>query len=163
MGMIRYSGFHDIVRLIYITVMAFVVLSAAKFLLCGQFPVLLDYFPTYSGLLFICMFTFMLLMSSRLMVRRIYNEYLRPHARIINVVVYGAGDAGRITQNALYNDTNNQYTIKAFFDDSPKKIGKSINGVSIGNPGQNENGRHTAFHTGNHIRIHSVTNHYRLR
>lgn len=134
MGMIRYSGFHDIVRLIYITVMAFVVLSAAKFLLCGQFPVLLDYFPTYIGLLFICMFTFMLLMSSRLMVRRIYNEYLRPHARIINVVVYGAGDAGRITQNALYNDTNNQYTIKAFFDDSPKKIGKSINGVRVLNP-----------------------------
>ena len=134
MGMIRYSGFHDIVRLIYITVMAFVVLSAAKFLLCGQFPVLLDYFPTYIGLLFICMFTFMSLMSSRLMVRRIYNEYLRPHARIINVVVYGAGDAGRITQNALYNDTNNQYTIKAFFDDSPKKIGKSINGVRVLNP-----------------------------
>ena len=133
-GMIRYSGFHDIVRLIYITVMAFVVLFAAKFLLCGQFPVLLDYFPTYIGLLFICMFTFMSLMSSRLMVRRIYNEYLRPHARIINVVVYGAGDAGRITQNALYNDTNNQYTIKAFFDDSPKKIGKSINGVRVLNP-----------------------------
>ena len=134
MGMIRYSGFHDIVRLIYITGMVFVVLSAAKFLLCGQFPVLLDYFPTYIGLLFICMFTFMSLMSSRLMVRRIYNEYLRPHARIINVVVYGAGDAGRITQNALYNDTNNQYTIKAFFDDSPKKIGKSINGVRVLNP-----------------------------
>ena len=134
MGMIRYSGFHDIVRLIYITGMVFVVLSAAKFLLCGQFPVLLDYFPTYMGLLFICMFTFMSLMSSRLMVRRIYNEYLRPHARIINVVVYGAGDAGRITQNALYNDTNNQYTIKAFFDDSPKKIGKSINGVRVLNP-----------------------------
>ena len=134
MGMIRYSGFHDIVRLIYITVMAFVVLSAAKFLLCGQFPVLLDYFPTYIGLLFICMFSFMSLMSSRLIVRRIYNEYLRPHARIINVVVYGAGDAGRITQNAVYNDTNNQYTIKAFFDDSPKKIGKSINGVRVLNP-----------------------------
>ena len=134
MGMIRYSGFHDIVRLIYITGMVFVVLSAVKFLLCGQFPVLLDYFPTYMGLLFICMFTFMSLMSSRLMVRRIYNEYLRPHARIINVVVYGAGDAGRITQNALYNDTNNQYTIKAFFDDSPKKIGKSINGVRVLDP-----------------------------
>jgi FlaA1/EpsC-like NDP-sugar epimerase len=76
----------------------------------------------------------MTLTISRLIIRRIYNEYLRPHAKILNVVIYGAGDAGRITQNALYNDTTRQYTIKAFFDDSPKKIGKSINGVKVLNP-----------------------------
>jgi FlaA1/EpsC-like NDP-sugar epimerase len=34
----------------------------------------------------------------------------------------------------LYNDTTRQYTIKSFFDDSPKKIGKSINGVRVLNP-----------------------------
>ena len=133
-GMLRYSGFNDIVKLIYVTAISFVILSIGKFLLCHFFPSLLDFFPTYTGLLFICIFTFMTLTGSRLIIRRIYNEYLRPHARIINVIIYGAGDAGRITQNALYNDTTRQYTIKAFFDDSPKKIGKSINGVKVLNP-----------------------------
>ena len=133
-GMLRYSGFNDIVRLILITLISFVVLVVSKFLLCHFFPVLLNYFPTYMGVFFICVFVFMALTCSRLVIRRIYNEYLRPHAKIINVVIYGAGDAGRITQNALYNDTTRQYNIKAFFDDSPKKIGKSINGVKVLNP-----------------------------
>lgn len=133
-GMLRYSGFNDIVRLILITLISFVVLVVSKFLLCHFFPVLLNYFPTYMGVFFICVFVFMVLTCSRLVIRRIYNEYLRPHAKIINVVIYGAGDAGRITQNALYNDTTRQYNIKAFFDDSPKKIGKSINGVKVLNP-----------------------------
>jgi len=130
-GMLRYSGFNDIVRLILITIISFVVLVVSKFLLCHFFPVLLNYFPTYMGMFYICVFVFMTLTCSRLVIRRIYNEYLRPHAKIINVVIYGAGDAGRITQNALYNDTTRQYNIKAFFDDSPKKIGKSINGVKV--------------------------------
>ena len=133
-GMLRYSGFNDIVRLILITIISFVVLVVSKFLLCHFFPVLLNYFPTYMGVFFICVFVFMSLTCSRLVIRRIYNEYLRPHAKIINVVIYGAGDAGRITQNALYSDTTRQYNIKAFFDDSPKKIGKSINGVKVLNP-----------------------------
>lgn len=133
-GMLRYSGFNDIVRLILITLISFVVLVVSKFLLCHFFPVLFNYFPTYMGVFFICVFVFMALTCSRLVIRRIYNEYLRPHAKIINVVIYGAGDAGRITQNALYNDTTRQYNIKAFFDDSPKKIGKSINGVKVLNP-----------------------------
>lgn len=133
-GMLRYSGFNDIVRLILITIISFVVLVVSKFLLCHFFPVLLNYFPTYMGVFFICVFVFMALTCSRLVIRRIYNEYLRPHAKIINVVIYGAGDAGRITQNALYSDTTRQYNIKAFFDDSPKKIGKSINGVKVLNP-----------------------------
>ena len=49
-------------------------------------------------------------------------------------MIYGAGDAGRVTQNALYNDTARQYSIVAFFDDSPKKIGKAVNGVKVLNP-----------------------------
>ena len=85
-GMLRYSGFNDIVRLIFITGLSFGVLTVGKFLLCHFFPQLLSYFPTYMGILFICIFTFMTLTSSRLLVRRIYNEYLRPHAKIVNVV-----------------------------------------------------------------------------
>lgn len=133
-GMLRYSGFNDIVKLIYVSFVSFVILSGSKFVLCYFYPQLLPYYPTYIGLLFICLFTFMTLTISRLIIRRVYNEYLRPHAKIENVLIYGAGDAGRITQNALYNDTTHQYSIKAFFDDSPKKIGKSINGVKVLNP-----------------------------
>lgn len=70
---------------------------------------------------------------SRLIIRRIYNEYFRQHPNIINAVIYGAGDAGLITFNALYQDTSHQYLIKSFIDDSSAKIGKTINGIPIKN------------------------------
>ena len=50
------------------------------------------------------------------------------------MIIYGAGDAGPITQNALYQDTSTQYNIVSFIDDSYSKIGKSINGVKIRKP-----------------------------
>ena len=71
---------------------------------------------------------------SRLIIRRIYNEYLRPQPNKINAIIYGAGDAGPITQSALYQDTSTQYNIVSFADDSKSKIGKSINGVRIRKP-----------------------------
>ena len=89
-GMLRYSGFNDIVKLIYVSFISFVILSGSKFVLCYFYPQFLPYYPTYIGLLFICLFTFMTLTISRLIIRRVYNEYLRPHAKIENVVIYGA-------------------------------------------------------------------------
>jgi hypothetical protein len=45
---------------------------------------------------------------------------------VINTVIYGAGDAGMITLNALEQDTSANYNVVAFIDNSSKKIGKSI-------------------------------------
>ena len=53
---------------------------------------------------------------------------------IINTVIYGAGDAGMITLNALEQDTSANYNVVAFIDNSSQKIGKSINGISVLNP-----------------------------
>ena len=55
-GLLRYSGFNDIVRLIFISALSFGVLTVGKFLLCHFFPQLFSYFPTYMGILFICIF-----------------------------------------------------------------------------------------------------------
>ena len=92
------------------------------------------FFQNYLTTFIICVVALVFIIFGRLIIRRIYNEYLRPQPNKINVIIYGAGDAGPITQNALYQDTSTQYNIVSFADDSLSKIGKAINGVRIRKP-----------------------------
>ena len=135
-GLIRYTGFRDIERIMYTTLWVFIAFCIAK-LFVDNVPALnglSDFFPRYTTALIISIIALIFMVLGRLTIRRIYNEYLRPQPNKINVIIYGAGDAGPITQNALYQDTSTQYNIVSFIDDSDQKIGKSINGVKIRKP-----------------------------
>lgn len=135
-GMVRYTGFQDIDKIAKVTFAVFTTLCLSKLLLVSLhiFPFAITYFPAYSSILMICVTALIFMVLSRLTVRRIYNEYFRPHPKIINTVIYGAGDAGIITLNAVTQDTQNQYNIISFIDDSNNKIGKSINGIMVRKP-----------------------------
>ncbi len=135
-GLIRYTGFKDIEQISRTTIWVFLTLCICRFLI-NNFAAIkfLDaFFPNYLTILLTCIVALVFMVFGRLIIRRIYNEYLRPQPNKINVVIYGAGDAGPITQNALYQDTSTQYNIVSFVDDSSSKIGKSINGVKIRKP-----------------------------
>ena len=135
-GLVRYTGFKDIEYISRTTIWVFVTLFLIKFLINNltELDFLEKYFPSYLTLLFICIVALVFMVFGRLIIRRIYNEYLRPQPNKLNVVIYGAGDAGPITQNALYQDTSTQYNVVSFVDDSKDKIGKSVNGVKIRKP-----------------------------
>ena len=135
-GLIRYTGFKDIEFISRTTIWVFTSLFLVKFLInnIDGIQFLNRYFPNYLTLLFICIVALVFMVFGRLIIRRIYNEYLRPQPNKVNVVIYGAGDAGPITQNALYQDTSTQYNIISFVDDSKDKIGKAVNGVRIRKP-----------------------------
>ena len=135
-GLIRYTGFKDIEKITRTTIWVFFAICICKILINNiDYLRFLDpYFPRYISLFSICLISLVFMVVGRLIIRRIYNEYLRPQPNKINVIIYGAGDAGPITQNALYQDTSTQYNIISFVDDSPHKIGKSINGVLIRKP-----------------------------
>lgn len=135
-GLVRYSGFKDIERISRTTIWVFFALCISRFIInnydCLKF--LNSFFPNYLAMFLTCIIALVFMVLGRLVIRRIYNEYLRPQPNKINVVIYGAGDAGPITQTALYQDTSTQYNVVSFIDDSNSKIGKSINGVLIRKP-----------------------------
>ena len=135
-GLVRYTGFKDIERISKTTIGVFIALCVCKYLINNIHVLrfLNPYFLNYLSILLTCIVSLVFLVFGRLVIRRIYNEYLRPQPNKINVIIYGAGDAGPITQSALYQDTSTQYNIVSFVDDSPNKIGKSINGVRIRKP-----------------------------
>ena len=130
-GLIRYAGFKDIMRILWACLLALTLLFVAKFIVTQVQIEALSFFPTYYKLFAISVLVLALLSLSRLLIRRVYNEYFRAHRTAVNVVIYGAGDAGPITQNALAQDTSCQYNIVSFIDDSKKKVGKSINGTLV--------------------------------
>jgi len=135
-GLVRYTGFKDIEQIAKTTAWVFLIICICKILVNNN-PTLYflkPYFPAYMTVILICVVALVFMVVSRLIIRRIYNEYLRPQPHKINAIIYGAGDAGPITQSALYQDTSTQYNIVSFADDSKSKIGKSINGVRIRKP-----------------------------
>ncbi|MBO7460155.1 MAG: polysaccharide biosynthesis protein [Bacteroidales bacterium] len=135
-GLIRYTGFRDIERISRTTIGVFVALCLCKYFINNIEGLrgLNMFFLNYLSILLTCVVILVFLIFGRLIIRRIYNEYLRPQPIKKNVVIYGAGDAGPITQNALYQDTSTQYNVISFVDDSKDKIGKSVNGVKIRKP-----------------------------
>ena len=135
-GLVRYTGFKDIERISIATIWVFFALCVCRYLITnfGGLQFLSKYFLNYLSIFLTCIVTLVFLVFGRLIIRRIYNEYLRPQPNKTNIIIYGAGDAGPITQNALYQDTSTQYNVVSFVDDSNSKIGKSINGVKIRKP-----------------------------
>lgn len=130
-GLIRYAGFRDIMRIFNACLLALVILFVAKFLVTKINIKALSFFPTYYKLFAISVVALASLSFFRLIIRRIYNEYFRSHRTTVNAIIYGAGDAGPIAQNALAQDTSCQYNIISFVDDSRQKVGKSINGTLV--------------------------------
>ena len=137
-GLVRYTGIKDIERISKATIWVFIALCLCKLLINNieLFKAFDRYFLTFPLILFTCVVSLVFLVFGRLVIRRIYNEYLRPQPNKMNVIIYGAGDAGPITQTALYQDTSTQYNIVSFIDDAGFKIGKSINGVRIRKPSE---------------------------
>ena len=135
-GLIRYTGFRDIEKISNTTAWVFILICLCKIVInnTDSLKYFDKFFPSYLTVVLICVTALIFMVFGRLIIRRIYNEYLRPQPNKVNVIIYGAGDAGPITQNALYQDTSTQYSIVSFVDDSPSKIGKSINGVTIRKP-----------------------------
>lgn len=135
-GLVRYSGFSDIKKLAYVSMSTFVLAFMTKSIAIRYLPLELihKWFVSHTEVVFISMLTFLIMTLSRLIIRRIYNENITHKHEVVNTIIYGAGDAGIITKNALEHDTSACYNIIAFIDNSPNKIGKSINGIPVLNP-----------------------------
>lgn len=135
-GLIRYSGFGDIKKIGFVALGTFILMFMMKSIMVYFFPlnVIHKWFMSHTEVLFIAMIGFILITISRLVVRRIYNENISHKQDLVNTVIYGAGDAAPIVQNALEHDTSTFNNVVAFIDDSDNKIGKSINGVPVFKP-----------------------------
>ncbi len=129
-GVVRHTGFRDIMNLSKaMSMLSF--LSISFVLLNREFNFIDDYTIPLSIIIIHSLFSFVVLSASRLLFKVGYKYVTCRLKSCKNVLIYGAGDSGIITYNALVNNFKNQVNVISFIDDDIKKSGKFINGVPI--------------------------------
>ena len=132
-GMIRYSGFDDIRKIFNSCTIALTVLILSKVVVTQINPALVNHIlPGYKIILYHYFLTVLIMVLSRFIIRRVYNEFYKDTSTIKqNTIVYGAGEGGVMLLRAFLQDQEAPYKIKAFTDDNPKKTNKNINTIPI--------------------------------
>src|SRR5699024_4267433 len=123
---IRHTGLRDVVNVLEASSMALVLLLISLLIIDVPDPkqsfilVVLHYLLTVSSLVFL-----------RILYKRAYVQFIQPHSRTKNLLIYGAGTSGIITYNALKAEGHLSRVLCAFVDDNPKLHGSRINGIKV--------------------------------
>ena len=134
-GMLRYSGFNDIVKIFRSCCYAVSILIIGK-LITTQINASLGslLFPRYIVIIYHFLITLVIMVIMRLAIRRIYNEVYKNTQIKEKAIIYGAGDAGTMLQRTLSQDTESKLKPVVFIDDNPMRQGNRINGIQVLNP-----------------------------
>jgi len=127
-GIIRYTSIEDAKRIFFALTTSFILISVINIIhhyRTGNFLVPLS-------ILIMDYFTSSLFMAGfRIVTKIAYYEWKSQNSERINVIIYGAGQAGIITKKTLDQDTGMNYHIVGFVDDNRNKAGGMIDGITI--------------------------------
>ena len=131
-GMLRYSGFNDIRKLIAACSAALAFLVISKIII-GQIShdLASNLYPRYVTIIYHYLITLVVMIIMRFTIRRLYNEVYKNTAGKMNALIYGAGDGGTMLMRTLSQDTNSKFKIRAFVDDDPKRARSQINTIKV--------------------------------
>ena len=107
-GIIRHAGITDIYKIIISTIGPLTLCWITNFV-NNQFnpPIISSvYLLSYRESLTLYLILGMLMIISRLLMQRVYNEFFRRRRPTVNVLIYGAGAAGIIAHNALKQEAS---------------------------------------------------------
>ncbi|MGI9138620.1 MAG: nucleoside-diphosphate sugar epimerase/dehydratase, partial [Sediminibacterium sp.] len=127
-GIVRYTGIQDAFRI-----------SLSIFASAGFLFVVNSISNRYSqefvlgtvGIVVYASFSFLLLVSYRVLVKFLFAYAKNYKMKKKNVVIFGAADTGVATQRVLENNGASNINIIAFVDDNKKKTKKNLNGVQV--------------------------------
>lgn len=71
------------------------------------------------------------LISSRLIIKGLFDSLLNSFKKQQFIIIYGAGQLGLITKNTIIKDKRKKVEVLCFIDDNLGKIGKSIEGTKV--------------------------------
>ena len=129
-GVVRHTGVRDVYNIFnaiclssIITIFMVIVNRQAKFM--DDFTIPLSIIIIHS------LISFIGLTASRYVFKTLYYNLVKKFEVTKNVLIYGAGEAGILTFNALTSHTASNARVVGYIDNDSKKVGKSINGVRV--------------------------------
>ena len=132
-NIVRHMGLNDIFRVLLACVFMAVTCGVLNFLNNRflVFPTRSNIIPSYRMVIMLYSMLALLMLLGRFMVLYVYNQYFKRRRREVNVVIYGAGAAGVIANNALKQDIHIEYKVVAFIDDDASKINQQLDSVPV--------------------------------
>jgi len=136
-GIIRYTSTGDALRVfgtVLVGSITFAITNLVTYYFLGNYflipfsIIIIDFLATSFG-----MITF------RLIVKLAFLEIQHHENEKVNVVIYGAGEAGITAKRTFDRDAGTKYNVLAFIDDHKSKQGKKLEGVDILSPAKLDN------------------------
>ncbi|HMB63006.1 MAG TPA: nucleoside-diphosphate sugar epimerase/dehydratase [Eudoraea sp.] len=134
-GVVRHTGVRDVYNIFnaiclssIITIFLVIVNRQSSFM--DNFTIPLSIIIIHS------LIGFIVLTASRYVFKTLYYNLVKKFKITKNVLIYGAGESGILTYNALTSHTASNARVVGYVDDDNKKVGKSINGVKVYSKGE---------------------------
>jgi FlaA1/EpsC-like NDP-sugar epimerase len=131
-GIIRHTGAKDAVN-VFFGVSIFSVIMVALVIANKLFVISDVLIMPRSILLIHYLLSVFTLILSRYFFKVFYETISTELNTVTSALIYGAGNFGIITYNAINRDSNNSYNVLGFIDDNPNKINKKIDRIKIYN------------------------------
>ena len=129
-GIVRHTGLKDGFNIFIATsFLSILIFSATTFTVIFN---LTHFFHIPPSIIIIhYLVTTFVLILSRFIFKAFYEAISIELESIHNLLIYGAGNSGLITLNALNRDSKAKYQVVGFIDDNTNKVGKKIDRVRI--------------------------------
>jgi FlaA1/EpsC-like NDP-sugar epimerase len=129
-GVVRFTGFKDVVNIIIGVNILATILIIATFV-SRQFN-LESFYNIPGSIVYIhLLLNILFLIGFKFFVKSLYNNLVQDFKSLKNVLIFGAGSSGMITYDAINNDPTSQIEVIGFIDDNEQKIGKKINLLNV--------------------------------
>ncbi|MEM5564836.1 nucleoside-diphosphate sugar epimerase/dehydratase [Psychroserpens sp. AS72] len=129
-GVVRFTGFKDVINIIIgVNILATILIISTFFSRRLNYE---SIFNISGSIIYIhLLLNILFLVGSKLFIKSVYNKLMQDFKTQKRVLIFGAGNAGMITYDAISNDPNNSHEIIGFIDDNERKIGKKINTLKV--------------------------------
>lgn len=130
-GIIRHSGLHDIYKIMLSNIIAAGIFIGFNLININHIIVTERFAPAYSEIMTTFSLQIAAMITMRLIMQRIYNDYVKEPRPTKNIALYGAGAAAGIVLNALANDKETNYKVVAIIDDDKTKWDTAFQGIHV--------------------------------
>ncbi|WP_031443341.1 polysaccharide biosynthesis protein [Arenibacter algicola] len=132
-GVIRHTGVRDVYN-IFNAICLSSIITIFMVIVNREMNYMENFTVPLSIIIIHSLLAFMALSASRYVFKTAYYNLVKQFKITKNVIIYGAGESGILTQNALTSHTGSVSKVVGYIDRDNEKVGKNINGVRVYGP-----------------------------
>lgn len=129
-GVVRHTGVRDVYNIFNAICLASII-TIFMIILNREMEFMEGFTVPLSIIIIHSLLSFIALTASRYIFKNAYYNLVKQFKITKNVIIYGAGESGILTHNALTGHSGSVSRVVGYIDRDYEKVGKSINGVKV--------------------------------